>query len=212
MTCNQLEILLADHLDGTLPADEQAAFTAHLENCPPCATFAAEVESATQFLGRVAEVEPPQELYSKILQSTGNGWALQLRRGGIRGWINRTFAPVLQPRIVMGAMLTLMSITMLSRCAGVPKKTLTAADLDPIRIWSSLDDRTHRTWDRALKSYDSMRLVYQVRSQINDWRQQQQEQEENAADQAASGKRLDTSAATPVGTISDTDTKKSETK
>lgn len=190
MTCSELDILLADFLDGTLPEEERASFAAHLAACPACSEYAAEVQSATLFLERVADVDAPPELYTRILHSTAGGWSLKLRRHGIRGWINRTFAPVLQPRFVMGAMLTLMSITMLSRCAG-EKKTLTAADLDPVRIWSSLDDRTHRVWDRAVKSYESMRLVYQVRSQINDWRQQQQDQEEAAADAQANGRKLE---------------------
>lgn len=193
LTCAEFDVLLADRIDGTLAPDSRARFEAHIAACPPCGTYAREVMDAAGFLERVAEVEPPQELYTKILHSTQGGWSLKLRQGGIRGWINRTFAPVLQPRFVMGAMLTLMSITMLSRCAGA-KKTLTAADLDPVRIWSSLDDRTHRVWDRAVKSYESMRLVYQVKSQISEWQQQQQEQEEAAAEAAAAGRRLDTPA------------------
>lgn len=195
MTCADLDILLADYLDGTLSPADRAMFVSHLESCSACAEYAAEVESATRFLDRVADVEPPPALHGRILQSTGAGWDLRLRKGGIRGWINRTFAPVLQPRFAMGAMLTLMSITMLSRCAGSPKKTLSAADLDPVRIWAALDDKTHRVWDRAVKSYESMRLVYQVKSQLNDWRQQQQDQEESAADSQANSRRLSPSPA-----------------
>ena len=90
----------------------------------------------------------------------------------------------------MGAMLTLMSVTMLSRCAGDPKKILTAADLDPVRLWSSLDDRTHRMWDRTMKSYESMRLVYEIRNQINDWKQQQAEAEETAAEASANSRKV----------------------
>jgi hypothetical protein len=100
-------------------------------------------------------------------------------------------SPILKPRFVMGAMLSLVSITMLSRCAGAPKATLTAADLDPIRIWSSLDLRTHRVWDRAVKSYESMRLVYEIRSQINDWQQQQADDRDAAADAEAASRQLD---------------------
>jgi len=92
-------------------------------------------------------------------------------------------------------MLTLMSITMLSRCAGAPKKVLSAADMDPVRLWSSLDDRSHRMWDRALKSYESMRLVYEIRSQIDDWKQKQAEDEEAAAESRANSRKIDTAPA-----------------
>jgi hypothetical protein len=87
-------------------------------------------------------------------------------------------------------MMTMISVTMLSRCAGGPKTTLTAADLDPVRLWSSLDGRTHRLWDRSLKSYESMRLVYEIRSQLNEWKQQQSQQEDAAADARANSRKL----------------------
>jgi hypothetical protein len=98
------------------------------------------------------------------------------------------FAPVLRPRLVMGAVLALVSMTMLTRCA--PNRTFTAADLDPVRLWTSLDDRTHRIWDRAVKSYESMRLVYEVKNQINDWTEQQRQEDEAAADARTNKRQL----------------------
>jgi hypothetical protein len=137
-----------------------------------------------------ADVEPPQALTNKILEATHEGWEFKLRARGVRGWINRTFAPVLKPRFVMGAMMTMMSLTMLSRCAGDPNKPLTAKDLDPIQLWTSLDDRTHRLWDRTVKGYESMRVVYEIKTQLNDWKQQQAEADEAAADAHANSRRL----------------------
>jgi hypothetical protein len=195
LSCEQFDLLLADHIDGALDAPhratDRAAFEQHLDTCPACAELARDAASAVAFMEIAAEVEPPPALMTKILHETKSGWELKLRATGVRGWINRAFAPVLRPRLVMGAMMTLMSVTMLSRCAGAPKKTLSAADLDPVRLWTALDDRTHRVWDRTLKSYESMRLVYEIRNQISDWQQQQSEAEEAAAEAAANGKRLD---------------------
>jgi hypothetical protein len=65
---------------------------------------------------------------------------------------------------------------------------VTAADLDPVRIWAALDARTHRIWERAVKTYESMRLVYEVRNQLNEWAEQQKEADDAAADQRAAGK------------------------
>jgi len=194
LSCEQFEILLADHLDGALGsatrAAERTAFEQHLSTCPACAALAEDARSAVAFLEIAADVEPPPALLTRILHETQQGWEFKLRAKGVRGWINRFFAPVLQPRFVMGAMLTLMSVTMLSRCAGDPKKTLTAADLDPVRLWTSLDDRTHRLWDRTVKSYKSMKLVYEIKSQLSDWKQQQTEADEAAADARAEGKKV----------------------
>lgn len=194
LTCEQFEIFLADFIDGELNAParalDRAAFEEHKAACAACAQLAEDAAGAVSFMDLAAEVEPPPALVAKILHETKSGWEFKLRAKGLRGSINRFFAPVLQPRFVMGAMLTLMSVTMLTRCAGAPKKSLTAADLDPVRLWISLDDRTHRVWDRTVKGYESMRLVYEIRSQIGDWQKQQAEQEEAAAEARANGKKL----------------------
>jgi hypothetical protein len=195
LTCEQFEVLLADKIDGELgsPArtEDLAAFERHIAECAACALLAEEAQSAVSFMEIAAEVEPPPALTAKILEATHSGWEFKLRARGVRGWINRTFAPVLKPRFVMGAMMTMMSLTMLSRCAGDPKRPLTAADLDPVRLWAALDDRTHRVWDRTVKSYESMRLVYEIRSQLSEWKQQQSDQDEAAADARANSRKLD---------------------
>ena len=193
LSCAEFEMLLADWIDETLAAParqvEREAFVRHLESCAVCAALAEDAQSAVAFMDRAADVEMPPALVSKILHATNSGWEFKLRARGVSGWINRTFAPVLRPRVVMGLMLTLLSGTMmLTRCA--PSRTLTAADLDPVRLWTSLDDRTHRIYDRAVKSYESMRLVYEVKNQINDWTEQQRLEEEAAADAKANRRQL----------------------
>jgi len=155
---------------------------------PSCAALLLDATDAVEFMVRAAYFKIPPFLFSKILQATNSGWEFKLRARGVSGWINRTFAPVLRPRFVMSALLTLLSLTMLTRCA--PVHTMTASDLDPVRLWVSLDDRTHRIWDRAVKSYESMRLVYEVKTQINDWTEQQREQEEAAAEARDNKKQL----------------------
>jgi hypothetical protein len=194
ISCAEFEVLLADSMDGVLAAPgreaDRQAFAQHLESCEACAAMAEEVRSAVAFMEIAAAAEPPQELVGKILHATNSGWELKLRSGGVRGWINRFFAPVLRPRFVMGAMLTVMSLTMLTRCAGGPKSTLTAADLDPVRLWTSIDMRAERAWDRAVKGYESMRLVYEIRNQISDWNKQQAANDEAAADAKANSKEL----------------------
>jgi hypothetical protein len=198
MDCAEFEILLADYLDGGLAEPALAGFEAHRKSCPACAALAEDAASAVAFMERAAAAEPPAELVGRILHATNSGWDLKLRGSGVRGWINRTFAPILQPRFVMGAMMTLMSLTMLSRCAGAPKKTITAADLDPVRLWSSLDDRAHRIWERGVKSYESMRLVFEIKTEINAWKQQQAEADEAAAETRANSRKIAPETAAPA--------------
>jgi hypothetical protein len=200
LTCEQFETLLADYIDGELGSSaritDRTAFEEHLESCAACALLTEDAQSAVAFIGIAADVELPPALSAKILEATNSGWEFKLRAKGVRGWVNRFFAPVLKPRFVMGAMMTMMSLTMLSRCAGDPKKPLTAADLDPVRLWTSLDDRAHRLWDRTVKSYDSMRLVYEIKSQLSEWKQQQAEEDEAAAEARANSRKIDQPVAT----------------
>jgi hypothetical protein len=193
MNCTEFEVLLADFMDGELSAPgrerEREEFVRHLQTCETCAAMEKDVRSAMSFMELAADAEPPRELVGKILHATNSGWEFKLKGQGIRGWINRLLAPVLKPRFVMGAMLTIMSLTMLTRCAG-SKNTMTAADLDPVRLWMSLDTRGHRVWERAVKGYESMRLVYEIRNQISDWNQQQAAEEEAAADAKANSRKL----------------------
>lgn len=193
MSCAEFETLLADWIDETLsvPArqSERDAFLRHCDSCPACAALLEDAVAAVAFMDRAADVEVPPALVSKILQATNSGWEFKLRARGVSGWINRAFAPILRPRFVMGALLTFLSATMmLTRCT--PARTLTPADLDPVHLWTSLDDRTHRVWDRAVKSYESMRLVYEVKNQINDWTEQQRQEEEAAADAQTNKRQL----------------------
>ena len=190
MTCAEFEVLLADHIDGTLRGAVREDFTRHLETCASCAALAEDATSAVAFMGRAAEIEPPPALLTQILHVTNSGWDLKLRGRGLSGWINRTFAPVLRPRFVMGALLTLMSLTMLTRCGGPGRHAFSAAELDPVRIWTSLDDRVHRLWDRGVKSYESMRLVFEIKTQLDQWAEQQRERDEAAADAHADQRAL----------------------
>jgi hypothetical protein len=198
LSCAEFEILLADWIDETLAVSERDAFLRHLESCTAgCPVLAEDARFAVSFMDRAADVEAPPALVANILHATNSGWEFKLRGRGLSGWINRTFAPILRPRFVMGAALTLISLTMMAQGCGVPVRTFTAADLDPVRIWTSLDNRTHRIWDRAVKSYESMRLVYEVRNQINDWAQQQRQEDEAASDAKADQRRLDSPVVQP---------------
>jgi len=192
MNCAEFEILLADSLDGALDAPgreaERDSFAQHLASCPACAAMENDVRGALAFMDVAAEPELPQPLIGKILHATNSGWELQLRGKGIRGWLNRTFAPVLKPRFVMGAMLTVMSATMLTRCASGSNSTMTAADLDPVRVWSSLESKGHRIWDRTVKGYESLRVVYEIRTQLDDWSRQQAADAEAKAEAEADAK------------------------
>ena len=182
MTCGDLEILLSDYVDGTLAADQVRSIEEHLNRCPDCVELARDGKLTRAFIERTADVEPPPELLTRILNETGSGRHGSLGRGrGILSWFRSLIAPALKPRLVMGMALTMFSFSIMARCAGISTRQLRPGDMDPKKIWASLDDRTHRAWERSVKFYEEIKFVYEIQSRLRDWTEQQEEEDRNAA-------------------------------
>ena len=175
MTCANFEIALCDYLDGTLTAAGKAEFDQHLAECAACAELARDAGAAVSFMERVADVEPPPELVTRLFAIAQMPEAKTRIRGGIRGWFRRLLQPVLQPRMVMGLSLTILFFGMMARCAGVPGRRLNTADLDPSHVWAGVEDRVQRGWERSVKFYENLRVVYQIQSRLREWREQQEQ-------------------------------------
>jgi Putative zinc-finger len=182
MTCGDLEILLSDYMEGTLGSEQAGALEAHLADCPGCTELARDARLAISVIERTADVEPPPELLTRILNETGSGRHGTLGRDrGFRSWLGRVLAPVLQPRLVMGMALTILSFSMMARWAGISPRQLRPGDMDPKKIWASLDDRAIRAWARSVKFYEDIKFVYEIQSRLRDWTEQQEEEDRNAA-------------------------------
>ena len=180
MTCADAEILICDHLDGTLDAARKAELAQHLFACAECAALARDAGAAVAFMERAADVEPPPELITRILfeQRWKHG---VLRTAGGRSWLGRILQPVLQPRLAMGMAMTILSLAMLAKFVA-PSRQLKPEDFRPAKVWASLDDSIYRGWQRTVKFYEGIKFVYQIRSRLQEWNQQQDE--EQAAEQA----------------------------
>lgn len=176
--CQTVEAALGDYVDGALSPESVREIEEHLAACEGCAAYLADIREGMVLLQELEPVEAPPVLINRLLHQ------IPQRSFGLRGWMARLFEPVLQPRVVMGAMMTVLSLAMMSRCAGLPARSLTAADLDPVKIWGAFDTRVHRVWDRTVKTYENIRVVYELRSRISEWRQEQDEQDSAAADAA----------------------------
>jgi anti-sigma factor RsiW len=156
ITCTEFEILLADSLDGTLPADRTAAFERHLATCAACAELAADAAGALAFMERAAAVAPPPALVKRILLETSHGphrrvarpsWTTRLLGRSVTAWLGH----VLQPRWVMGTAMAVLSLAMIGR------------------FGPAAENGVHRAWDRALQNYESLALVYDVQTQLQEW-------------------------------------------
>jgi Putative zinc-finger len=175
MNCPEFESILADYLDGTLTNSERAAVELHAAECAPCRTFMAEVTNGVSLLKSLEPVEPPPALVTRI--------AFQAPLSRVRDPFEREtvwskFAakwlqPILQPRLVMGLSMTVLSFTMLERCTGVKVERIQAADLNPVRVWGGMEMKTVRLKDRMLKYYDNLRVVYEVEARLRDIQRRQ---------------------------------------
>jgi hypothetical protein len=173
MNCAEIEILICDYVDGTLSADRMAEVERHFAECPACAEMARDSAAAVAFIGRAAEVAPPPELVTRILFDAPwrkNRPVAKGVRSKLSGWLS----PVLQPKFVMGAAMTILSFSILSQLA--PVRQLRATDLEPKAVWRGLENRVLDAWDRSVKFYDNLKFVYQIQTTLREWQQQDEEQ------------------------------------
>jgi hypothetical protein len=164
--CRQIDELLCDYVDGTLSEEQRAAFDLHTKSCADCADLVSDVSGATNFLGRVSDVEAPRELITRILYHTPKEAPI-LEKLSPKSWLRRWLAPLLQPRFAMGMAMTILSFSMLGKFVA-PARQLKPSDLDPVKVFRSIDESIHRTWDNAVKYYDNLRLVYEIQTAIDD--------------------------------------------
>jgi hypothetical protein len=155
ITCTEFEILLADYLDGTLGSEPKANVEEHQGECVSCAELASDAAGAMGFIERAAIVDPPPALVNRILFEVTNGNS----RGVIKpSWLERILGRragfLLQPRFAMGMAMAVLSLAMVGR------------------FWSAAENTVERSWDRAVKGYQSLQLVYEVQSQLEEWTKQ----------------------------------------
>lgn len=182
LTCGAADALLCDYLDGTLGADDRTGVEYHIATCAPCADLVADMKEAMSFMERAAIVEPPQELITKILFERPRA----AKPAASGSWLGRTFGrwfePILRPRFAMGMAMTILSFSMLGKFVA-PVRQLRPADLDPVKIWSTLDDKAHRAWNSGVKYYENLRVVYEIQTRLREWSQEEDAERQRQAEQ-----------------------------
>ena len=57
--------------------------------------------------------------------------------------------------------------------AGTIVRQLTPADLDPVKVWTAAEDRVVRWYNRGVKYYDSLKVVYEIQTRLKEWADEQ---------------------------------------
>ena len=157
ITCNEFEILLADYLDGTLAAEEKAGIEAHRDACASCAELALDAAGAMAFIERAAEVDPPPAMVNRILFEVTSGASRSvIKPSWIERLLGRRAGFILQPRFAMGMAMAVISLAMVGR------------------FWGAAESGVARSWDRAVKGYENLQVVYDVQTQLEEWAQERQ--------------------------------------
>ena len=172
LSCNEFEILLCDYVDNTLSNEARLHINEHAAICPACAEMMRDVAGVTQFIERVPVVEIPQHLVTKILFEKPQA---EVSRGAWN-WLKGLFRPIMQPKFAMGMAMTILSFSMLGKFTGIQVRQLKPSDLDPVKVYQLVDDSAHRGWERAMKYYDNLRLVYEIQTRLKEWNDQDEEE------------------------------------
>jgi anti-sigma factor RsiW len=172
VNCADVEILLADFVDGTLRGDAASAVEAHLAGCAACSQLARDSAEAVAFMERAAVVEAPPELVTRILfEVTAGPSRAVIKPSLVRRLFGKWLEPILQPRVAMSMALTILSFAIIGRSTHV--RQLTPSDLDPVKVFTAAEDRVVRWYNRGVKYYESMRVVYEIQTRLKEWAEEQ---------------------------------------
>jgi len=198
VTCSVCEAMLPDAVDGMLTEAEQRAFDLHVAGCVECAQELEEAQRGAAWLSMLKSKapEPPADLLAKILAGTTGShqaqaaspifspepvaiplpvlakpeapaWAISsLWRRAVGSFRIDSARMTFQPRLAMTAAMAFFSIALTLNLAGVRLRDLRAANFTPSGLRHSVGDMTAS----ATRSFQNLRVVYQVESRVGELR------------------------------------------
>jgi anti-sigma factor RsiW len=73
LTCREVVELVSDYLEDALPARERARVEAHLQTCPECTAYLAQLRATIGALGRLREDDVPARILERLATAL-RGW------------------------------------------------------------------------------------------------------------------------------------------
>ena len=179
LRCDDWEALLADALDGRLPAAQTESFQAHCAVCLACADLLEHAKQGQEWLEYLhAEPEVPAGLVGKILDKTVGPGAIPVPVVAAAGVPATTATAAAIPwrrnfhetRLLMTVAMAFFSIALTLNMVGVRVTNLRLADLRPSNIGSTLERQFYSARGSVVRFYDNMRFVYQLESRVRELR------------------------------------------
>lgn len=187
-SCIRWEAALVDLLDGTLPAEEQAAFRAHADGCATCQELLREAGHGRDWVRMLHDTPPavPVDLLGKILAKTGSnesiavvdgvsGAAMQqaLLPSGVSMVLPHpafTFGHQREARLLMTAAMAFFSIALTLSLAGFKLSDLHTAKHAPASLEATASRQFFDTKKQVVSFYDNLRLVREMEATVEDLR------------------------------------------
>jgi anti-sigma factor RsiW len=160
--CENIEERLSEYLDGGLPKADAETFSAHVAGCARCTALVASVRGLVGALHALEPVQPPPHLVSSILDQTIGP---RTAPSTWRSWLGWTRA-LWQPRFAFGALTVVVTLVVVTQALGVPWRTPTLADLNPVNLYHSADRQAHLIYARGAKFFGDLRVVYEIQSRL----------------------------------------------
>jgi hypothetical protein len=161
--CLNIEERLTEYLDGHLAGAERTEFEAHVATCAGCTALVADVRGLVAGLGRMEPVVEPSGLLLRILEQTSG---VPKRKGEKSWWA--TLAPLLSPRVAIGMATVTATMVIVFQAAGINPKKISLADLSPLEMARSVNRQAHLTYARGSKFVNDLRVVYEIRSRLQE--------------------------------------------
>ncbi len=161
-TCDQIEALLSDYIEGLLPSSDRAAFEEHVRTCAECAPLLASVKHLMTELHSMEEVElPPRLVYSILDQTLGP-------REKVSFWhaVQNFVRGLATPKFAYGSASVMATFFILMSASGISLRKPKLADLRPTNIYRSADRRLHLMKASGVKYFSDLRVVYEIQSRL----------------------------------------------
>lgn len=168
MPCGEFDALLMEAVEGKLTTAQSERFRSHADVCGVCGPLFADAKSGFAWLQSLEEVEPPATLLHNILAATSErdvattkvataelGLADRFRAG-----IASVVRPLLQPRLAGTFAMAFFSLSLLMNVAGIKVSDVAKIDLRP----SAIQKTYYSASSRVIRTYENLRVVYELRS------------------------------------------------
>lgn len=186
LRCEEWEELLADALDGLLPAKEHAAFDMHGAQCKVCAQLLSHAKQGQEWL-KFLEEEPetPLGMVERILGKTsGSAVTSPLALSGHPATpvpAHVLGLPVMRgawdSRMMMTVAMAFFSIALTLNLMGIRVTHLRLSDLTPASMEMNLTHQFYTAKSSLVRYYSNLRLVYEVESKVHELRRTEEMQQ-----------------------------------